>query len=204
MKKGLQIILLFLCSITATQAQDSLLMKRREIWIGVGNIVPLSFDITYKYRVGKRTYLRGTIEDMSFDLSRQQNMSPAISNGRGYSAGLVAGLEFRHRLAPRLYFFHGPGLTGFYRYRQNFFDDGFGGFSDQRLYTSTVGIDYTTGVLLLIRENVVLGLQIDPALQYSKTRQVTRGSLQDVEHFNDNTFGSLSRHAPKMSVAYRF
>ncbi|MBI2720820.1 MAG: hypothetical protein HYX39_01465 [Bacteroidetes bacterium] len=170
MKK--HIILLFIFGLSlSTFAQDSVKIRSKEYYLTLANFSPLTLQLKYKQQIGKKTYFKIGLVNLSASGNSQENSSPIYfpTYNSAYSAGLEVGIEFRKQLTTKFQVYHGPNISFSYRHSSSRLTDPAIPRSQQKNISESYkgSLPYSLGILFNINSNILISAELNPNITYS-------------------------------------
>ncbi len=193
-RKKLVCCSLLVMSLGKVSAQDSTRGPIREFHLALTDLSPLNIQIKYKVQLRQKMFFKvGLINLAYFNNYNNNAQGGTATRNVNYSAGALAGLEFRSNLYNRFAFFHGPNLsfsTVTYVVKTT---PPFSGTQTRTSTTYTAGLPYTLGLQFHLRSNFYLAAEINPVLQYTHLGGTTR--------YDNISF--IATNAGMLSLVYR-
>ena len=112
----IRLLILFSFIANIGLGQDTLKKKTKEYYLSIADFSPLNIHIKYKKQIGKKTFFKIGLINMSGAFSNQQpnNSTSFPTKTSNLSGGLQIGIEFRKQLTDKFTFFHGPNINYVY------------------------------------------------------------------------------------------
>jgi len=196
----LLILLSFIANISF--GQDTIKKKTKEYYLAVANFSPLNIQIKYKKQLGKKSFLKIGLINMSGSFGNQQPNNPTSfpTKTSNLSGGIQIGIEFRKQLTDKFTIFHGPNLNYVYTISTT---RTLNPIIPQKEQTNTIedhtgSIPYTFGLLFNMSKHILIAAEINPSINISqsKTKNGNNANLNSTyTNFNfgfDNRYGLLS------------
>lgn len=171
-----KLIILFVSTIllsTSAYSQDSLKKRIKEYYVSLAGINPVNLQIKYKKQIGKKTFFRIGLVNLSIsdNTTNPSSTTQFKSNTSSYSAGLELGIEFRQSLSKRFDFFHGPNIGASYSNSvYTLLDPSVPGDKQKDITTLYRGsVIYAFGILFKVSDNFLVAGEINPSINVSES-----------------------------------
>jgi hypothetical protein len=198
----IRLLILFSFIANISLGQDTIKKKTKEYYLSIADFSPLNIHIKYKKQIGKKTFFKIGLINLSGNFNKQQpaNTSVFPTSTSNLTAGLQIGLEFRKQLNEKFTFFHGLNLNYSYgistlyilnpaipqREQKSSYD------------THTASIPYTLGLIFNMSKHVLISAEINPSVNFSRSSGSNsfNSNLKNINtavNFGfDNRYGLLS------------
>ena len=202
------LILLCLAFPFLSKAQEPVKQKQKEIGFVFSNLN--NFGLTFKTGSDKALWRFNTLL-----ASGENTISTSVSdsidmNFNSIGFGVTVGREYRKIIATNLELRMGADLSFSYFQSKSEYDD-LSILDEDRKSESTTyqpGINLVFGFNYVIKENIVLGVELLPRINYTSTKTVEKNPhYSDQEEIKRETSGFIygfTNQAAMLSVAFRF
>jgi hypothetical protein len=183
-------------AVQSLKSQDSTNARIREYYISIANLSPVNIHLKYKKQIGANQFFKVGLVSLSANFSESYNNDAGLFayTSDNYSGGVSIGLEFRKVISKKFTFFHGPNLTGIYRFAVNTNPNLYSTLVPYRAESNSVSIllPYTFGLLFHIRDNFYAAAEINPMVyvNYSEST-MSAGTLSQVPAKQSNLSGGF-------------
>lgn len=197
----IRLLILFSFLANIGLGQDTI-KKTKEYYLAVANFSPLNIQIKYKKQIGKKSFFKIGLINVSGAFSNQQpnNSTSFPTKTSNLSGGLQIGIEFRKQLTNKFTFFHGPNLNYVYSISTT---RSLNPAIPQREQTNTLedhtgSIPYTLGLLFNMSKHILIGAEINPSINISQSNSKygnnpsLNSTYTNINFSFDNRYGLLS------------
>ena len=201
----IRLLLLFCFLANISLGQDTI-KKTKEYYLAVANFSPLNIQIKYKKQIGKNSFFKIGLINMSGSFGDQQpnNSTSFPTKTSNLSGGLQIGIEFRKQLTDKFTFFHGPNINYVYYISTTHL---LNPAIPQRQQTNTSeehtgSIPYTLGLLFNMSKHILIAAEINPSINISQSNSKYGNNASLNSTFTIVNFGFDNRYG-LLSIVYR-
>ena len=201
------IVLIFICIFSLSSfGQDSVKTRIKECYLTFADFSPVTLQLKYKRQIGKKTYIKIGLVDLSAYANEQQSQDPNHfpTYSLGYSGGLELGIEFRKQLTKTFSVFHGPNLSFIYRQSMSKLLNPAIPQSKQKNISETYrgSIPYSLGILFNLNSNILVSAELNPNINYNY-QTYKDGQNQQANNIFQNLNVGFDNRIVLLSIVYR-
>ncbi|MDX2172426.1 MAG: hypothetical protein SFY56_04855 [Bacteroidota bacterium] len=205
MKKFIGLIFISVFSLSSF-GQDSVKTRIKEYYLTLADFSPVTLQLKYKRQIGKKTYIKIGLVNLSAYSNEQQLENPNFfpTYNSGFSGGLELGIEFRKQLTKKFSVFHGPNLS--FSYLQNMsktLNPAIPTSQQKSISESYRGsIPYSLGILFNLNSNILVSAEINPNINYNY-QTYKNGQNPQANNISQNINIGFDNRIVLLSIVYR-